>query len=102
MITAASPATTLAALRRLLLGLLAFGLVGTATDLLLIGHVEDAWQAIPLAAIALALVVTTLLALTGPATGRAARKIHSLSFPWWSIRHCRRARELLSSSRFKT
>jgi hypothetical protein len=75
MITAASPATTLAALRRLLLGLLAFGLVGTATDLLLIGHVEDARQAIPLAAIALALVVTTLLALTGPATGRAARTV---------------------------
>ena len=42
--TVASPATTLAALRRLLLGLLAFGLIGTATDLLLIGHDEDAWR----------------------------------------------------------
>ena len=61
--TAASPATTLAALRRLLLGLLAFGLVGTATDLLLIGHDEDAWQLIPLAMISLALVATVGLAL---------------------------------------
>lgn len=69
---AASPATTLAALRRLLVGLLAFRLVGTATDLLLIGHDEDMWQVIPLAMIGLALVVTAALALTSPATGRAA------------------------------
>ena len=69
---AASPATTLAALRRLLLGLLAFGLVGTATDLLLIGHDEDAWQMIPLATIGLALVATVGLARTSPATGREA------------------------------
>jgi hypothetical protein len=71
----ASPATILAALRRLLLGLLAFGLVGTATDLLLIGHDEYAWQLIPLAMISLALVVTAALALTNPATGRAAMAV---------------------------
>jgi hypothetical protein len=75
MMTAASPATTLAGLRRLLLGLLAFGLVGTATDLILIGHDEDAWQVIPLAAIAMALVVTALLAFTSPAAGRAAMTV---------------------------
>ena len=69
MMTAASPATTLAALRRLLLGLLAFGLVGTATDLLLIGHDEDAWQVIPLAMIGLALVATVGLALTESGDG---------------------------------
>lgn len=69
---AASPATTLAELRRLLLALLAFGLVGTATDLLLIGHDEDVWQMIPLALIGLAVVVTAALALSSPATGRAA------------------------------
>ncbi len=69
--TAASAATTLAALRRLLLGLLAFGLVGTATDLLLIGHDEDAWQLVPLGMIGLALVATFGLAVTGPAAGRA-------------------------------
>ena len=70
--TVTSPATTLAALRRLLLGLLAFGLLGTATDLLLIGHDEDAWQLIPLATTGLALVATAGLALTRPASGRAA------------------------------
>lgn len=67
-----SPTTTLTALRRLLLGLLAFGLVGTATDLLLIGHDEDALQVIPLAMIGLALVATAVLARTGPAAGREA------------------------------
>jgi len=70
--TVTSPATTLAALRRLLLGLLAFGLLGTATDLLLIGHDEDAWQLIPLAMTGLALATTAGLALTRPASGRAA------------------------------
>jgi hypothetical protein len=74
MITA-SPATTLASLRRLLLGLLAFGLVGTATDLLLIGHDEDVWQVVPLVMIGLALVVTTVLALTNGAGGRAAATV---------------------------
>jgi hypothetical protein len=39
--TDASAATTLAAIRRLLLGVLTFGLAGTTTDLLLIGHYED-------------------------------------------------------------
>jgi hypothetical protein len=43
-----APAATLAALRRLLLGVILFGLAGTATDLLLLGHYEDAWQVIPL------------------------------------------------------
>jgi hypothetical protein len=69
-LTPASPASTLLALRRLLLGLLAFGLVGTAADLLLIGHDEDVWQMIPLALIALALVVLVALALTSPTSGR--------------------------------
>ena len=64
-------AQTLGALRRLLLGLLAFGLVGTATDLLLISHVEDVWQLIPLVMIALALAVTALLARTRPQARRA-------------------------------
>jgi hypothetical protein len=73
--TAVSPATTLAALRRWLLGILAFGLAGTAMDLLLIGHDEDVWQVIPLAVIGLALVVTTGLALTGSPTGRAAMAV---------------------------
>ena len=68
--TTAPPTTTLAALRRLLLGLLAFGLVGTATDLLLIGHDEDVWQMIPLAVTGLAFVVTAVLARRSPAMVR--------------------------------
>ena len=39
---------TLAALRRLLLGLFLFGLAGTAIDLLLLAHYEDIWQLMPL------------------------------------------------------
>jgi hypothetical protein len=40
---------TLAAMRRLLIGLLCFGLTGTTLELWLIGHHEDIWQWIPLA-----------------------------------------------------
>jgi hypothetical protein len=64
-----APAATLAALRRLLLGLLLFGLGGTATDLLLLGHYEDAWQLIPLAAVGLgvlACIAVGVAARTGP------------------------------------
>jgi hypothetical protein len=60
--------TTLAALRRLLLVLLAFGLLGTATDLLLIAHHEDVWQMIPLGMIGLALAMTATIALTDRVT----------------------------------
>ncbi len=40
---------TLATMRRLLVGLLCFGLAGTTLELWLIGHHEDVWQWIPLA-----------------------------------------------------
>jgi len=72
---AVPPATTLLGLRRLLLGILAFGLVGTATDLLLIDHDEDVWQAIPLVMIGLALIVTTVLALIGSGRGAMAVRL---------------------------
>jgi len=75
MTTAASPATTLAALRRLLLGVLLFGLAGTATDLLLIGHDEDAWQLIPFVMIGLAVLASLGLALTSQAPGRAVMMV---------------------------
>jgi len=70
----------LAALRRLLLGLLTFGLIGTAADLLLIGHHEDAWQLIPLVTIGVALAATAGLALTSPSTGREALVIPNMEF----------------------
>lgn len=41
-------ATTLGALRRVLLGILLLGMVGTTTELLLLKHDEDATQLIPL------------------------------------------------------
>jgi hypothetical protein len=40
----------------MLLGLLLFGMVGTGTELVLLGHTEDVWQWVPLAQIALALL----------------------------------------------
>jgi hypothetical protein len=52
---------TLITLRRLLLGLLLFGLVGTAAELVLMGHDEDAWQLIPLVVIAMAVLAVGAL-----------------------------------------
>jgi hypothetical protein len=52
---------TLITLRRLLLGLLLFGLVGTAAELVLMGHDEDAWQLIPLVVIAMAVIAVGAL-----------------------------------------
>ena len=67
----ASPLATLAALRRLLLALLLIGLLGTATELLLMGHDEDAAQLIPLAVIAVASVASVAMVLTNPGAGVA-------------------------------
>lgn len=66
-----SPFATLAALRRLLLWLLLFGLVGTATELVLMGHDEDAWQLIPLAVIAIASIASVAMAVTRHRAGLA-------------------------------
>ena len=52
---------TLSRLRRLLLGLLLLGLVGTAAELVLMGHDEDAWQLIPLVVIAMAVLASGAL-----------------------------------------
>jgi hypothetical protein len=62
---------TLAALRRWLLALLLLGLLGTATELVLMGHDEDAWQMIPLAVIAVATVASVAMVLTGLRAGVA-------------------------------
>jgi hypothetical protein len=47
---------TIAALRRLLLGVLTFGLVGTSIELVLLKHYEDAWMLAPFAVMSVALV----------------------------------------------
>ena len=64
-----SPTATLAALRRALFAMLDLGLLGTGTELLLIGHFEDAWQWAPLALIAAGLLV---LLWHGMGRGRAS------------------------------
>ena len=46
-------------LRQFLLGLLVLEMLGTAAELILLGHFEDVWQVAPLALIALGLVVLT-------------------------------------------
>ena len=55
--------STLAALRWLLLGLLTFGMLGTAVDLVLLGHYEDAWQWPPLALIVAGPLVVAWIAV---------------------------------------
>jgi hypothetical protein len=84
---------TLAMLRRLLRGILLFGLASTATALLLIGHDEDAWQIVPLVALAIA-VVATLIIATRPAAAatrffRAAMVLLMLTGATGSLLHYR-------------
>jgi hypothetical protein len=67
-----SPVATLATLRRLLLAILLFGLVGTGTELLLIGHDEDAWQVIPLVVLTVAIVATLTMLTTRSTRATAA------------------------------
>lgn len=59
---------TLTTLRRMVLLLLCMGLVGTTTELWLIGHHEDFWQWVPLAV----MVVTTAAVLWFVAMGSPA------------------------------
>ena len=66
--------STLTFIRRLLLALLAVGIVGTAAELILLGHVDSAAQWIPV--VALAAAVQLLLwhaARPGPRTVRVIR-----------------------------
>ena len=50
-------------LRRVLAALFLFGSVGTAAELLLLEHTEDAWQKAPLVLIAIGCVVLAVLAV---------------------------------------
>jgi hypothetical protein len=64
--------STLAALRWLLLALLAAGMIGMGTDLLLLDHYEDGWQLPPLVLIALGLCAAAWVAGRGSAAAVAA------------------------------
>ena len=55
-------------IRRLLTTLFLFGSVGTAAELVLLDHVEDAWQKAPLVLIGLACVLLAVVALR-PSSG---------------------------------
>lgn len=70
MTDAATGASVSARLRRALLVILALGLVGTAAELLLLGHYEDAWQVVPVALLPLSLAA---LVWRGTSSGGAAR-----------------------------
>jgi hypothetical protein len=70
-----SALATLATLRRLLLAILLFGLVGTATELVLIGHDKDAWQVIPLVVLAVAIVATLTMLRTRFTGATAATRL---------------------------
>lgn len=65
----------LVVVRRFVLALLVFGLIGAGTELLLIGHFEDPWQLVPLVLIALSLAAILL-----QATVHAALPIRFLQF----------------------
>ena len=70
-----TPATALATLRRLLLGILLFGLVGTAAELMLIGHDEDAWQMIPLVVLGVAMLAGVVALVQGFASARRRTRL---------------------------
>ena len=52
-------------MRRLVLALVALGLVGTGTDLVLLEHYEEPWQAAPLVLVVVALAVVGAQAVMG-------------------------------------
>lgn len=67
---------TTAVIRRWLLGVLILGLVGTATELMLMSHYAGAWQLVPLVLIGTALgLVGWHLAQPGAASLRALRRV---------------------------
>jgi hypothetical protein len=77
-----SPVATLATLRRLLLALLVAGLVGTAAELLLTGHDEDAWQMIPLVVLGMSLAASLVMSMTiaaRPAKATAAIRLFQMA-----------------------
>lgn len=58
--TSATPETALESLRRILMAILLFGLVGITFELFLIGHTEGAWEWVPIALLIAGLPVTAL------------------------------------------
>ena len=73
-----SPA--LFAMRRLLLLLIAIGMLGTAADLLLLNHYEDSWQLVPLVLIAIALFVVAWVDIRGGIVSLLVMRVAMVGF----------------------
>ena len=73
-----SPLGTLETIRRLLLGLLVFGMTGTTTELLFMGHYEDWWQLVPFAGMGISLL--TLLWFAFRRSSSATRLFRTCMF----------------------
>lgn len=89
-----TPVATLTTLRRLLLGILLFGLVGTATELTLMGHDEDGWQMIPLVVLTTASLASAAMLAIGdrawvPPAFRAVMLLLMLSGGMGAVLHYR-------------
>ena len=69
-----NPEATLGALRRILLVTFLLSIVGTASELLLVGHIEDVWQLVPLILFGLSLVVLAWEQFGGGATSIRAHQ----------------------------
>ncbi len=59
----------LASLRKILLGILAFGMIGTVTELILLKHSEDIYQWIPLVLLGVGLPVLAWQGVRGGVSG---------------------------------
>lgn len=70
-----SDAMVLATMRRMILAALAIGLVGSLTELALIGHFEDPWQVVPLAALTVSIVVVVWHAVARSRASLAAIRL---------------------------
>ena len=68
------------ALRRVLAALFLFGSVGTAAELVLLEHYEDAWQYAPLLLIGLGCAVLAVLAVRPSAIGLRLFQLTMLAF----------------------
>lgn len=95
-----TPDGTLVALRKLLLAILLFGMIGTATELVLTGHDEDLWQWIPIVLLGTAILTTVGVLMAGgrPAPGvthwfRAVMVLLMLSGALGSLLHYQANRE---------
>lgn len=70
-----SPIPTADLLRRAILGILLFGLVGTEIELLLLKHTDGFWQLFPIA-----LIAVTLVAVLWHIARRSAASVRAIQF----------------------